>query len=88
MHSPNDLLSELAVKDDLYILCSLSGPLIQAESCLDALRKAINLSAKTESPFDAPSYILRLGTNEKLDAYGIAATWDALGWERPTARKS
>lgn len=68
---------------DPHIVWTLSGPNNLAQSKEDALRKAYELSSKTSSWLDAPSFITCVATNEKFDAYSIVAEWDARGWPRP-----
>ena len=67
----------------LWFVCAVSGPLSLCNSMLDALRKAYELSEKTTSPFDAPSALVRVGTNERLDAHQIMALWRQLEWPLP-----
>ena len=67
----------------LWFVCGVSGQLSLCNSLLAALRKAYELSGKTTSPFDAPSALVRVKTNERLDAHQIMALWRKLEWPLP-----
>ncbi len=66
-----------------WFVWSLSGPLSLCNCLRDALRKAHDLSGKTSSLFHAPSALIRVGTNERLDAHQIVALWRELDFPVP-----
>lgn len=64
----------------LWLVWGLTGPLSLCNSLLSALQRAYELSGKTTSPWNAPSALVRVGTDERLDAHQIMALWRELGW--------
>ncbi len=74
------LTTRTATSGGLWLVVSLSGILTLSDSLIGALRKAHEISGRTASFFDAPSAIVLVGTDERIDAYGIMALWRHLGW--------
>ncbi len=72
----------------VHMIFSGGGGFCLAPSWADALRKAWELSAQATSFADAPMSIWCAATHESLDAYAIAAEWDARGWPRPTGKQA
>ncbi len=63
----------------MWVVHSLSGLLAIAPSLDAALRRAHELSARTASLLEAPSRLVRVGTDEVMDAFAIHAAWRAMG---------
>ena len=63
-----------------WFVCGVTGPLALCNSLLSALRKVYELSGKTTSPWNAPSALVQVGTDERLDAHQIMALWRELEW--------
>ena len=69
----------------MWTLYSMFGtPLSLCQSLRRALQKAYELSGATESLYDAPSVLVRAGTNDRIDAYEILALWQKLQWPLPS----
>jgi hypothetical protein len=66
-----------------WLVLGISGPLSMCSSLHTSLKKAYELSSATASPWHAPNSLVRVGTNERLDAHAIMAAWRELGWPLP-----
>ena len=71
----------------LWFVRTLSGAFALCSSGPSALRKAYERSGQTHSPFDAPNALVRVGTDDRLDAEQIMAEWRNLGWPLPGSHR-
>jgi hypothetical protein len=76
----NAMDASLTDKGDVWLVLSLTAFLALSDSFIGALRQAYQLSVRTSSPWDAPSALVLIGSDRRIDAEEIVRWWRRLGW--------
>ncbi len=83
MNSPQ-FVNPILNTPGFWLVTTFSGGFDVCDSALSALRKAYERSGQSQSFFDAPNALRRVGTDDGLNAEQVVAEWRNLGWPLPS----
>jgi len=73
--------SQVSSPHGLWVVIDVFGRLLAGPATLlDALHRAFEISAQTASLSHAPSQLINVGADDRIEAEGIVSLWRQLGW--------